>query len=174
MLQDTGFSYCPRCGRRGLIGHENKAARCNDCGFVFYHNAAAAAAAIIETGDGILLVRRTQDPEAGKLDLPGGFVDYGESAEDAARREVQEELGLRIVNLSYLGSYPNRYSYREVTYYTTDMVFIAGVDARLEGMINPYEVAEVVRLKPDELNLDEVAFVSMRRALEDYIRLSVR
>jgi NAD+ diphosphatase len=182
MLSLTGFTICPRCGKDGLENHDQKAARCNLCGFIFYHNCAAAAAAIIETVDGILLVRRSTDPQAGKLDLPGGFVDYAESAESAVLREVHEELGLEIELRRYLGSYPNRYLYHGVTYFTTDMVFIAKAVGRVDFFSGPdhlpvsdhAEVEEVVVIRPQALNLGEIAFPSMRHAIEDYLKLSTQ
>lgn len=173
MLAETGFKFCPQCGNNGLQEHDRKAAYCPSCGFVYYHNAAAAAAAIIETEAGILLERRRLDPRAGRLDLPGGFVDYNESAEEAVRREVREELGLSLGDLRYLGSYPNHYQYRGVGYHTTDSVFISSAVDR-SGDVDASEVSELVILRPGELDLDDIAFISMRRALEDYLKLSAQ
>jgi NAD+ diphosphatase len=181
MLPLTGFVYCPRCGRPDLENQGQKAARCRACGFVFYHNAAAAAAAIIETAAGVLLVRRNREPQRGKLDLPGGFVEYGESAEDAVLREVREELGLEIQIRGYIGSYPNRYPYRDVTYFTTDMVYTASpagaqsdLGAIQDGGTDLEEVGEVIVMDPLAIDLETIAFLSMRRALEDYLKLLAR
>lgn len=79
--------------------------------------ACAAVAAVL--GTDILLVRRANPPETGKLTLPGGRLRPGESPADAGRRELQEETGLRVSRLAFLGHhvYVNEgYSYLTVVY----------------------------------------------------------
>jgi len=53
----------------------------------------------------LLLIRRKHPPYAGKQALPGGFVDIGESVEDACRRELMEETGIRAGRLELVGVY---------------------------------------------------------------------
>ena len=79
--------------------------------------------AIAELDGRVLLVRRAREPAAGTLDLPGGFIDFGETAEVALVRELREELDLAIEVLDYLGSYPNVYPYAGVRYHTLDLCF---------------------------------------------------
>lgn len=57
---------------------------------------AGCGAAITDAEGRILLIQRLKEPEAGAWGLPGGKVDFGERAEDTARREIQEELGIDI------------------------------------------------------------------------------
>ncbi|WP_297514949.1 NUDIX domain-containing protein, partial [Flavobacterium sp.] len=87
------FQFCPRCASTKIT--ETKAYRiaCNHCGFVYYHNVAAAVAVVLRYKDQVLFTVRQEDPDAGSLDLPGGFIDPGERAETAACREIKEELG---------------------------------------------------------------------------------
>ncbi len=168
MIEHTGFRFCPRCGGAEIVNHEQKALHCQQCGFNYYHNAAAAVAGILETPRGILLARRTREPEAGRLDLPGGFVDYDESFEQALTREIHEELNLELAQIQYLGSFPNHYRFGGVAYFTADAVFVCQVPD-LECLRYNDEIAQIVYYAPQEIPISEVGFHSMRQALQKYI-----
>lgn len=168
MLKHTHFRYCPACGSQEIQDHDAKSLRCSACGLIYYHNAASAAAAIIESKGRILLIRRSQDPHRGKLDLPGGFVDYGESYEQALVREVSEELNLSVDAPRYFCSFPNQYEYKGITYFTADVVFLCQ-PTNLEEMRIQSEVSEILWLSPLEIQLDEIPFASMRQAVGLYI-----
>lgn len=83
---------------------------CPSCGAVIktYRNPVPTVDIIIETAGGIVLIERKNSPSGWAL--PGGYVDYGEMLEDAARREAREETSLEIADLRLLGCYsdPNR------------------------------------------------------------------
>jgi mutator protein MutT len=97
---------------------------CQQCGFHLYINSAAAVAALIFNQEGKLLVtRRAVEPDTGKIDLPGGFVDPGETAEEALKRELFEELGVTVKSMRYLTSGSNEYLYSGMTVFTTDLLF---------------------------------------------------
>ncbi len=70
--------------------------RCLACGNTTYRNPLPVAVALVPAGSGLLLIRRAIEPRAGKLALPGGYVNYGETWQEAAAREVQEETGVTI------------------------------------------------------------------------------
>ena len=123
------FQYCPHCGSAQLGTRGTKALLCADCGFEYYLNPAAAVAALISDSDGRLLIAvRGKEPAKGTWDLPGGFVDPGESAEDALRREIKEELNLDIIAMEYFCSVPNVYEYKNVAYATVDLAYICHVE----------------------------------------------
>jgi ADP-ribose pyrophosphatase YjhB (NUDIX family) len=165
------FRYCPRCAAAQPPAADLRDVgpfRCAGCGFTLYFSPAGAVATILIRPDGrALFIRRAHEPAAGKLGMPGGFVDPGEGAEDALRREVLEEIGLEIRDVQYVGSYANRYPYAGVTYHTVDLFFVArpvdpaGAEA-LDG------VDDVLWLDPLTIPLDEIAFDSMRAALRRY------
>jgi ADP-ribose pyrophosphatase YjhB (NUDIX family) len=164
VLALTGFTYCPRCGRRELDAVSDKAVRCIGCGFYYYHNAAAAAAAIIETPKGIVFVRRACEPGRGLLDLPGGFVDYDEGAEQALARELREELGVEPSGFAYAGSFPNVYAYRGITYHTTDMFYRCRYETPDDFVLSD-EATAIVFIPPGLIRPDEIAFESSRKVL---------
>ena len=88
--------YCPRCGEEAEIDYP-RSISCPHCGYGAYYNPKPVAAAIPVTPDGrIILLRRGFDPGKGLWTFPGGFVDLGESVEEAARREAMEELEIDI------------------------------------------------------------------------------
>lgn len=122
------FAFCPVCGSPKFEVHDARAKRCCDCGFTLYHNASAATAAFVRNARGELLVcRRAFEPARGTLDLPGGFVEPGESIEDGCRREVREETGAEVASLRYLFSIPNTYRFSGYEVHTADAFFEAEV-----------------------------------------------
>jgi ADP-ribose pyrophosphatase YjhB (NUDIX family) len=141
--------------------------RCAACGFTLFFNAAIATAVFIRRADGrVLFIRRARDPGKGLLAPPGGFVDIGERAEDAVRREVREEVGLELAAVEFLGSFPNAYLYREVTYPVLDFFFTA-VAVRPEAARSLDDVAGLAWLDPgSEVAPEQLAFPSMRQALQ--------
>jgi ADP-ribose pyrophosphatase YjhB (NUDIX family) len=77
--------------------------RCPRCGWTFYDNPVPAAAALIVDRGRVLLGRRAHPPYAGMWDLPGGFLESGESPERGVAREVREELGVGVRRVRCLG-----------------------------------------------------------------------
>ena len=123
------FLFCPVCGSPRFVEHDFKSKHCDECGFTYYANACSATAAFIRNSRGELLVAvRGKEPAKGTLDLPGGFVDMDETAEEGIIREVREETGLVIAQPRYLFSLPNRYLYSGMVVHTLDMFYEALVD----------------------------------------------
>ncbi|WP_432458901.1 NUDIX hydrolase [Agarivorans sp. QJM3NY_25] len=117
--------YCPQCGQAKLQKIDVKQWSCNSCQFVYFHNMASTAGAILLYQQQVLLVSRAVKPQKGDWDLPGGFVEYGESLEQGLQRELYEELQLSVElqSLQYFGSFANRYHYKQVLYHTCDSFF---------------------------------------------------
>ncbi len=161
------FAHCPGCGAPGPAIEGGNHLRCNACGFEYFHNAAAAATALILNRDRVLLVRRARDPQKGLLDLPGGFVGHDESLDCALTRELLEELGLAVdpEALRYLGSHHNRYPYSGVTYYICDAYFVLRL-ASPEGLRAQDDVEGFQWWPLDALPWEQIAFPTIRWALE--------
>jgi ADP-ribose pyrophosphatase YjhB (NUDIX family) len=113
------------------------------------------------------MLRRANDPGKGLLGLPGGFVDHGETAEAALRREVFEEIGLSVKSLEYLTSEANAYVYRGIRLPVLDMFYIVDLQ---EGQIELVdgEATSWIWTELSDAVLEEMAFVSNRRALKYY------
>lgn len=160
------FRFCPRCGvAREPASQGARPLRCEACGFLFFFNPAVAVAALVVRGDGkALFIRRATEPARGRLALVGGFVDVGESAEQALRREVREEVQLELDQVRWLSSHPNDYSYQGTIYPVVDLFFLARTPdhdraAALE------RVASFEWIDPNDVDLDDLAFPSMRDAV---------
>ena len=162
------FDHCPRCTAASSPRAEarrDEPFTCGRCGFVLYLNPAGAVAALITRSDGgMVFIRRAKEPARGRLAMPGGFVDPGESAEEALRREVREEIGIEIHDLQYLCSHPNRYPYKAVTYDTLDLFFVARAHEPDRAAALD-QVEDVLWTDPFAVPPDELAFDSMRAAL---------
>lgn len=135
---------------------------------MLYLNIAAAAAVIIEWNGRILFGTRKNDPGQGMLDLPGGFVDQGESAEEAVRREVQEETGIVLTQFQYLCSLPNCYHYRDMVYDTLDLIFYCHLDdpPRMQAAD---DLEQLLWIDRDSIEFERIAFPSLRQAVQQYL-----
>ena len=164
--QNNKFQYCPKCGAGDFTQESQKLFLCNKCNFNFYLNTAAAVAGIIKDGSGrILMTVRRFDPMAGKLDLPGGFVDGNETAEEALTREVREELNLDIEITGYYTSIPNIYHFGDVTYNTLDLIFFCSVK-NFENIKASDDVQGFKFLCIDEIDIDkEVGLKSIKQII---------
>ena len=91
------YRFCPADGTRlETPKREGGGAWCPFCGRSWYRNPApAVGAAIVRDGRALVAVR-AHEPEKGRLDLPGGFLEVGEHPADGLVREVREELGVKI------------------------------------------------------------------------------
>jgi mutator protein MutT len=164
------FKFCPFCGSKEFVWDGAKSHRCGSCRHKLYVNEAAATVALIANAQGeLLFVRRKYDPAKGTLDLPGGFVDLGETAEHAITREVKEEINLEVSKLQFFGSFPNRYLFGGVVYFTLDLVFTCAV--RNFAPLSAADDAEsYLFIAPQKVNIDEIGLESIREVVKAYIR----
>ena len=105
------FKMCPMCGCKQIENHGNRKWMCPDCGFDLYNNVATAVGLIIQDKNkNVLFEVRAKEPRKGFYAVPGGFVDFDESAEEAAIRECREEIicALRqiLMNIRILNTKP--------------------------------------------------------------------
>lgn len=164
------FTHCPRCGSSVFSVHDERSKKCAECGFVYYHNASSAVAAFIVDGAGRMLVcRRRLDPARGTLDLPGGFVDPGETLEEAVRREVLEETGCRVRVERYLFSLSNTYRYSSFDVHTCDAFFLCSME---RGVPEASDDAEAVAwMSVGEVEAERFGLQSVSRAVARFQEL---
>jgi ADP-ribose pyrophosphatase YjhB (NUDIX family) len=115
------FTHCPKCGEQIKI----------------YKNPLPTVDIIIEIGAGIVLIERNNPPYGWAL--PGGFVDYGESLEDAAIREAKEETTLKVILLRQLGAYSS--PDRDSRFHTITNVFVAASEGTPIGQDDAKQAA---------------------------------
>jgi len=160
------LKFCPRCGSSDFPATGSRSFKCSNCLFNYYINSSAAVAILLFNEQGeLLFTRRAIEPHKGKLDLPGGFIDPLETAEEGAIREIQEELGILIHSLEYLCSFPNEYIFSGILYYTLDLAFLAKTES-LNQMTAMDDVSAFEFYKPAEVNLDELPSMSMKNIIK--------
>lgn len=164
------FSYCPQCAQQTLSARGNTGIHCSACDYIYFHSPIAAAVAIIECEDRIVITKRALDPHQGLWALPGGFVDYEESLEETLAREMKEELGIDVVAPIYLASYGGTYLYKDVHYFTTVAYFIVRVDDLANAVAND-DIDEFHLAHPDETDRYPMAFDIDRQAWLTYRQL---
>lgn len=108
-MTETAYQYCPLCRSalvtRELGGRMRSACPREGCGFVAWDNPVPVVAAIVERNGEVILVRNLGRPE-GWYGLVAGFLEQGEHPEAGIRREIDEEIGLAVGDLQFLGIYP--------------------------------------------------------------------
>jgi 8-oxo-dGTP diphosphatase len=155
--------HCPRCGKPPQIAYPRSIV-CPHCGYAAFYNPKPVACALPETERGeIWLLRRGFEPKVGSWSMPGGFVDLGESVEDAARREVQEEMGIEIAITGLVGVYSRAEDRTVVVVYSASA---RGTPSRTE------EALEVRAFSPIDIPWQTLAFWSDARALRDHLNRS--
>ena len=162
----SSFSYCPRCGQKGLEHVHGRAIHCPSCDLTYFHNVASAVACfVLDEAGRLLTVRRARDPEKGTLDLPGGFVDPEETVDDAVRRELREETGLEATEVRLLFSIPNVYPYSGVDVYTADLFYLTRVKS-FDGATAMDDAGELVIVDPADLHPEAFGLRSIRAGIE--------
>ena len=164
------LKFCPQCGSSHFPAIGNRSFLCENCHFNYYVNSSAAVAVLLFNSKGeLLLTRRAFEPYIGKLDLPGGFIDLMETGEQAAVREIHEELGISIHTLQYFGSYPNEYIFSGFSVFTLDIAYLAKSE-NLNEMKPMDDVASFEFHKPENVDFDELPSKSMKNIIKDLIK----
>jgi len=158
--------YCYRCGHclkvRTVPAEMRRRHVCAKCGEITYVNPKLVAGLIPVLPDGrVILLRRNIEPAFGKWTYPAGFQEIGETGEEAALREVKEEIGVQAEVKQFLGIY----SYRDAGVVT--IVYIGEVGKSERPRLTE-EAMEIGVFDKSAVPWKNLAFRSTREALEDW------
>ena len=98
--------FCGACGKETVQDEKERALRCPSCGNLIYPSFNVGVIVGVKNGDSLLVTRYAGRPAGSGYALVAGYVESGETPEDTVRREVMEEVGLRVRNLCYYKSQP--------------------------------------------------------------------
>lgn len=155
--------FCSVCGAE-LIDHEMEEARfCPVCSTLFFPKISPAVITLIKRDDGRILLAYNRKFRHKCYSLIAGFVEAGESAEDAVRREVREEVGLEIKNIQY--KYSQSWPF-------PDSLMLGFTAEYASGEITPdgEEIADAGFYSIDDLPTLPGHGSIARRIIEDYIK----
>lgn len=170
MSRLDGWKWCPVCrsplGFAVPEGDERERLCCEACGLVVYDNPAPCACAVVVRGGRVMLTRRAVEPSSGYWDLPGGYIEIGETPEETLLREILEETGLEVRIRRLIGFFVDTYGDGG-----TDTLNVSYECEVVAGSESPgSDVAEIRWFAPDELpSLDELAFRNTREALQAWL-----
>ena len=162
--------FCPYCGAKLTIRENEGRERlfCEEENRYLYENPIPAATALVtDTAGRILLVLRNREPGKHQWALPGGFVETGESPVEAARRELEEETGLRASDPTLIDII-----YQESVFYKTSLLIIGYSFDRFQGNMRAADDADEVRFFEID-SLPPLAFESHRSIIDTHRKTRV-
>jgi ADP-ribose pyrophosphatase YjhB (NUDIX family) len=164
-IQAEKYKFCPRCSgpleKRLLKAGDPEQLFCPKCGFIFYLDPKVVAIALVPRNGGLVLVRQDRPCRRDSWVLPGGFVNLGESLEEAVVREVQEETLLLVRVNRLLNAYSFPGGQKVVLSFLTEF---------LSGELAPGdETLEARIFAPEEIPWDRLGFRTTGLALRDYL-----
>lgn len=134
--------FCGNCATPTIHVPGERCVRCPACGQVAYPRISPAMMVLIRRGDAILLARHANSPTRFFTAL-AGFLEAGESIEDAVHREVFEEVGLKVRNIRYFGSQPWPFPHSLMIAFTAD--YVSG-----DIVVDRTEIAEAAWFGPGD------------------------
>jgi NAD+ diphosphatase len=149
--------FCGHCANPMQLASGERAFKCPACGMIAYPRISPAMMVLIKKGDEILLARHVISP-TGRFSALAGFLEAGESIEEAIHREVMEEVGLKVRNLQYFGSQSWPFPHSLMIAFTAEYA---------SGEITPDtgEIAEARWFGPDDVRPEAPPGVSISNLL---------
>lgn len=167
------IQFCPVCGSQDY-SVEGNCFSCPKCDTVFYENPASTACVVFHLADGrVILSERGRNPHKGKYDYPGGFVEMGETAEQAIVREVREELAIEIdpQKLQYLCTGQAMYPFGGMNISIMDTVFTYALSDDTYAQMTPLDdVAAIRAVQPSEITPEMCGFGVVYKETKAFIK----
>lgn len=161
------YKFCAVCS--GSLRQAKGNLACVSCSFVNYRNARPTATAIVMHKNKILLTKRNNMPFMGWWDLPGGFLNRGEHPEDGIRRELKEELGLKVNLKDLLGIYPGTYPSTFEPFHILSVVYVAEPLTKNLRVLDKAELKGFQWFSKKEMP-KKIAFDSNQIIIKDFIK----
>ena len=161
--------FCPNCGghlsERLLETEDRPRLVCDQCQRIVYLNPRVVAGVIIERGGRVLLLRRALEPRRGTWTFPAGYMEIDETAEEAAVRETEEEVGLKV-NLGPLVGVYSRPAPE-----SPGILTVVFQSQRPTGQVKVgHEALEARWFDLDDIPWDDLSFPTTHSALRDWLR----
>jgi ADP-ribose pyrophosphatase YjhB (NUDIX family) len=161
----SNLNFCTRCGSEVALaippGDNLPRHICRRCGHIHYENPRLVVGCVASWNGQLLLCRRAIEPRLGLWTLPGGFMENGETAADAARRETSEEAGANVVIEA-------PFAMVSIPHINQVHLFYRGQLANA-GFAPGEESLEVTLARPEMIPWDHLAFRSVKFCLERYL-----
>lgn len=157
ILSSMEQNYCRRCGEP-LTKQSDVAYTCANDHAIYSNPAPCVGIFLIDSDGKIVMSVRGIEPAKGRVDSIGGFIDGSESFEEALEREIKEEIGLTRDDYStpiYLASAPTTYAFSGEDRSVLSCFYYAYLNKGVEPKAMD-DVAELVRLRPDELKPEDM------------------
>lgn len=161
MEWDRDHQFCGRCGDSMVAQTEDRSKKCPACGLISFPRLAPAIIVAVTRGDEILLAHAARFA-AGWYSVLAGFVEPGETLEEAVAREVYEEVGIRVKDIGYFGSQPWPFPHSLMVGFTAQY---AGGEIRLD----PREIKDARWFKADQLPNIPSRISIARRLIDHFV-----
>lgn len=154
--------FCGKCGKPTTHSHRERALLCDDCNHIIYPKISPAVIVAVYDGDRLLLSKNAHG-DYKRYALIAGYVEIGETLEETVKREVMEEVGLKVKNIKYYKNQPWSFSDTLLVGYT------AQLDGNSEITLDTNELAEAVWMSREEIPEDDI-HISLTRELMEAFR----
>ncbi len=141
--------FCGRCGKPMVLDHIERMIRCEDCGNMVYPRINPGVIVAVTDGNRLLLTKYANRPGNVSYALVAGFTEIGETLEGTVRREVMEEVGLKVKNIQYYKSQPWSFSS------TLLCGFYCEVDGSAQVKLDTEELAMAEWIEREEIPLED-------------------
>lgn len=155
------FTYCPNCSNP--FNKKTIHQHCTNCNTTYYKNPKPTAGMFVIKNDKILVNKRAIEPKKDTYDIPGGFLEPGESPQECVLREVKEETGLETTIIDLIGVY------KEIYEKDIDLVNIFFVGEVVNGKLSAHDDVKDLEWVPID-SIPEMGYQSVNEGVHDFVK----